>query len=742
MCDDNVLLIMLDELINLELLPEKFTNTLKGINAFKKLGINFTNYHTNRQMCSPSRTTYLTGKIDTGIIDNVEQQWQYEAKGNVYESNTLGHLIKDIRPDILTCFYGKSHLDSKLIPTIQILPKWTTNTEKSMKIYGFDKFNTFGDNLHQGHGLFSDSLTYNFNHPMDSVSYDYIENHTKQEGAIPFLKARRMDNKQFYLQVNFHNPHDIKHFWSLQNQTPLPIGDMMQYGLPYFEEQIKDWGINTYEFNKDFKDAYVKNTKLTKNWFEIFGDDTYEKYKTNKESILFYDTHKHAYCTDIDSKNTLNPFYFGATSLCKYNFTIPTQDMIREWKNYQNAYLNMISHVDDYIYGIYLYLVESKLIFNTNVIFCTDHGDSLGSYGLIEKGFPYKQTENISLIIYSPHLDIKLRGSQSNRLCSTIDMIPTILELFNIPNHNMYGQTILTKNNKCIINPIENQYTLCIINNWMTWTGIFYLMYDDLGLYKIYDNNPNDVWYKPTKPLEYAYQQVFINVKVKNQQFKYVIWYDIISYFLFDKTYHDMIIDSNIMNKIKDHLIQKYQLQHTIIDIIIKQIYQENIKFKEFIININNITQSIYKFIGTFILFRYLKHINNDSYLIRLKLPFYNMDYKEFKSYVDKKEHFYEELYIEKGKNEIYNLLDNKRNKIIKDTSNHIVESYIWDKLQYAIKEQDCEKPLYTIWALEQYIQQLSNIIRNNIDNITDLSKEEIINLASDNKKIKYDNTY
>ena len=590
----NVLCIMLDELIMLESLPKIFRDSLPGYNALKNMGINFTNFHTNRQMCSPSRCVYMSGKIDTGVVDNVEQSWQYSCKKNVYDLNSTGKLFATNAPNHITCFYGKSHLDAKLIPNSQVLPRFATNTVHAMKSYGFDKFNTNGDNLHFGHGYFSDQLAYNMCNSLDSVSHDIMEDGMKYEGAMPFLKARHIDKKHFHLQVNYHNPHDIMHFWSVPSQDPKPLGDMLTYGVPYYDEQKAEGIMSTtgtpndsiYYFNDDDQDAYIRNPTLIKNWFKEFGDDTYEKYKTETSTLLFSETITDGYWSD--NNKSLNPLMSGVNLLLKYNFTIPDKSMIVNWKNYQNVYLNMIQHADLYIKGMIDFLIESGLINNTSVVLYSDHGDNAGAFGLIEKGTPNKQSENIPLVIWSPLLDDTLKGTSTDKLVSTIDINPTLMNLANIDNaviDNMDGVTIFTKNsnNKLILNPTDNLGTFCIINNWQVWTAVFFtLKYGDLPYLKTL-NVPNDIWYNSPLPCKFANAHITFNTFVNGQKYKFTIWYNLHALFRFDVEKKNTIITNEMFNDVIQHLKHTYSTakERNIIDTIVAT-YSLNIINKSF----------------------------------------------------------------------------------------------------------------------------------------------------------------
>jgi len=118
----NTIIICCDELNAWHNLPCSLTSKLPGYNKFKKISVEFTNIHNNRQNCSASRSTMLSSRINTGIQDNIDQiyQWLYVPQLNpVYD--TIGKVLKKNNYDI-TSYYGKSHLDSKLAPNRSLRP--------------------------------------------------------------------------------------------------------------------------------------------------------------------------------------------------------------------------------------------------------------------------------------------------------------------------------------------------------------------------------------------------------------------------------------------------------------------------------------------------------------------------------------------------------------------------------------------------------------------------------------------
>ena len=65
------------------------------------------------------------------------------------------------------------------------------------------------------------------------------------------------------------------------------------------------------------------------------------------------------------------------------------------------------------------------------MVFTADHGENLGDHHLLFKGTTYDCVTNVPLIIASPGLTQK--GESRDQLCCTIDLMPTLLDLVNVP---------------------------------------------------------------------------------------------------------------------------------------------------------------------------------------------------------------------------------------------------------------------------------------------------------------------
>ncbi len=109
----------------------------------------------------------------------------------------------------------------------------------------------------------------------------------------------------------------------------------------------------------------------------------------------------------------------------------------------QAAYCAMIKQVDDQVGRMLAALDESGQRDNTIVIFTSDHGETLGDHGLIQKGCRfYEGLVRVPLIFSWPgHIQAGLR---SDALVELSDKAPTLLELAGepIPGH-MTGKSLV-----------------------------------------------------------------------------------------------------------------------------------------------------------------------------------------------------------------------------------------------------------------------------------------------------------
>lgn len=98
-------------------------------------------------------------------------------------------------------------------------------------------------------------------------------------------------------------------------------------------------------------------------------------------------------------------------------------------------YFSAVSGVDEQFGRLLATLDRLKLAEDTIVVFTSDHGDMMGSHGLMSKPYPYEEAFSIPMIVRWPgHV---AAGSSDDLLLGTPDLMPTLLGLMgeraNIP---------------------------------------------------------------------------------------------------------------------------------------------------------------------------------------------------------------------------------------------------------------------------------------------------------------------
>ena len=101
-----------------------------------------------------------------------------------------------------------------------------------------------------------------------------------------------------------------------------------------------------------------------------------------------------------------------------------------------------VREVDDAIKELFGILEKWKVLEESWVILATDHGDEFGEHGgLSHDGKMYSELVHVPLILFDPTSE---KGEFSDLLVSTIDIPPTILYLFGLPQINRFqGHSLL-----------------------------------------------------------------------------------------------------------------------------------------------------------------------------------------------------------------------------------------------------------------------------------------------------------
>jgi arylsulfatase A-like enzyme len=99
----------------------------------------------------------------------------------------------------------------------------------------------------------------------------------------------------------------------------------------------------------------------------------------------------------------------------------------RALRSVLGMYYDLCERLDDEMGRLLAALEGAGLAERTLVVFTSDHGDMLGSHGLLHKEHPYEESVRVPLILRMPG---RIRpSSESEALVSGIDLMPTLTRL-------------------------------------------------------------------------------------------------------------------------------------------------------------------------------------------------------------------------------------------------------------------------------------------------------------------------
>lgn len=101
-----------------------------------------------------------------------------------------------------------------------------------------------------------------------------------------------------------------------------------------------------------------------------------------------------------------------------------------DWRDLIARYWGLISLVDTHVGRILDSLRECGLYENTVIVFTSDHGEMMGSHGLVEKGNMFEEAIRVPFLLKGPGLP---SGIRIDNQISHIDLVPTLLEIMGTP---------------------------------------------------------------------------------------------------------------------------------------------------------------------------------------------------------------------------------------------------------------------------------------------------------------------
>lgn len=95
------------------------------------------------------------------------------------------------------------------------------------------------------------------------------------------------------------------------------------------------------------------------------------------------------------------------------------------------GYYGLVTHIDHQINRFLIHLQEHNLLYNSIIVFTSDHGDQLGEHRLFRKGFAYQGSVHIPWIVFDPGENIapkNLLKSQVDKIVELRDMMPSLVD--------------------------------------------------------------------------------------------------------------------------------------------------------------------------------------------------------------------------------------------------------------------------------------------------------------------------
>ncbi len=102
-----------------------------------------------------------------------------------------------------------------------------------------------------------------------------------------------------------------------------------------------------------------------------------------------------------------------------------------------HAYLACVSYIDAQIGKVLEALDEAGVRDNTIIVVWGDHGWHLGDMGIWGKATNYEISTRVPLMIWTPDMSNKVRGSKTDALVELVDIFPTLCDLVGVdkPEH-------------------------------------------------------------------------------------------------------------------------------------------------------------------------------------------------------------------------------------------------------------------------------------------------------------------
>ncbi|MGV2127681.1 choline-sulfatase [Agrobacterium vitis] len=150
----------------------------------------------------------------------------------------------------------------------------------------------------------------------------------------------------------------------------------------------------------------------------------HDPYVARKQYWDLYENSNHL-LPDVGALADQDPHSKRLIHACDYdNFNVTEEDIRRS----RRAYFANISYIDDKVGELIDTLTRTRMLDNTTILFCSDHGDMLGERGLWFKMNFFEGSARVPLMVAGPGISPGLHQAPT----SNLDVTPTLCDLAGI----------------------------------------------------------------------------------------------------------------------------------------------------------------------------------------------------------------------------------------------------------------------------------------------------------------------
>ena len=353
------------------------------LNSLARVSFVFENCYVTQAVCAPARSSIMTGLFPhaTGVPRN-----------KLVMNPELPSIAEMVSPDYIRAYFGKWHLGDEVIPQ-HGFTEWRSVMEGLWSEYTRDEYRSLNTTYHdflRSKGLEPDQFR-----PGGKIFSDDFRARLPQELQIASYLADEStkfieDNKDspFILYVGFLEPHPPFYgpLDGLYDPDTMPVD-------PAFLKKPEGHSL----FNRIRADYFMQSE------FEHAPDEATRQAWENRRQE--YNANPTSVAHDISTE--------------------------AGWRRLRAGYMANITLVDNAVGKIVGAIDRAGLSDNTIVVFTSEHGDLVGTHGMLEMRAFYDHAARVPLLMRLPWLN-KRQGMIGGNF-GQIDLVPTLLDLLGEP---------------------------------------------------------------------------------------------------------------------------------------------------------------------------------------------------------------------------------------------------------------------------------------------------------------------